>query len=389
MKYNLLIVLIILININSQAQQTLSLRIFDSQTKEPIPYALIRTANSNQYYVSNEEGLVFIHSVKQEGLEISHISYYPILIKNMQKADSFIYLIPSTTMLNEIIVKASTLSALDILEEAINNIPKIFHQSTNSYHAFYREENLVFDNNSEKKGYDVIEAQFKVNHQGYALKTKKEKYNAELIKARKVILENNIDTAFNNVASDLEEKGGIFSCLDYDLQDIKKIHPLHKTKEYHYYFSDVLNEQYYIINFSPKDNAKYKGQIFIDKTNNSFKKIEFNWVKPFAKQIMGVYVEIIDKYAIINFEEINGEIHPSFIQKGFHFSIKLKGLDQKVSKTNTFVLESVEDNYMPISKENAYFHNQKLTETTTDKYTVNYWEKLPKLLPSKYKEIAK
>lgn len=382
-----LILLLIFINFNSQAQQTLSLRIFDSKTKEPIPFTLVKASNSNQHYITNEEGFVFIHNIKEKRIEISHISYYPMIINNIQKADTFIYLTSSTTMLDEVNVKASTLSALDILKEAINKIHKTFHQNTNSYHVFYREENLVIDNESEKEGYDIIEAQFKINHQGYALKTKKEKFNAEIIKARKVILGNYIDTTLNNLASSLEEKGGIFACLDYDLQDIKKIHPLHKTKEYDYYFSDILNEQYHIINFKPKDKAKYKGEIFIDKTSNSFRKIKFNWVKPFTNQIMGVYTEIIDKYATINFEEINGEIHPSFIQKGFHFRIKLKEIEKTINKTNTFVLDSIDSSYTPITKENTYFRNQKLTEITTDKYTINYWEKFPKLLPSKFKEF--
>lgn len=100
---------LILILSSSLAQNSISLLIIDSDSKEAVPFVKVTVKNKNRGTYSNEKGIVSLDNLMiKDTLYINHIGYESklLLVKNLKYLKQ-ISLIPTTYILNETTIKAS------------------------------------------------------------------------------------------------------------------------------------------------------------------------------------------------------------------------------------------------------------------------------------------
>jgi len=127
---------------NTQAQ-TISSRVLDSVTQEPIPYVTIQL--NNKGVISNEEGrfsLLINNVVKvTDSLIISCIGFKTIAKPLNQFKDSVIYLSQKTIELKEVVLTNKQYSVDEIIKKVKENIEKNYNFNLTRKRLFFRESN--------------------------------------------------------------------------------------------------------------------------------------------------------------------------------------------------------------------------------------------------------
>ncbi len=85
---------------------SLLLRLLDSQSKQPVPYANIKLLSSGKYTYSNEDGYFALAMRLGDSLQISTVGYQSRFWRYQQKSDSLLYLQASFQELPEITIQA-------------------------------------------------------------------------------------------------------------------------------------------------------------------------------------------------------------------------------------------------------------------------------------------
>ena len=137
---------------NLQFQQhSISGKVIDKSTGKVIPYCSIALASSSLGTATNELGefVLDVDSLPAK-LVFSHLNYSPLILEVSQVSDIIIALEPLTTVLEEVVVKASKkdVFALDLAKKAFQKTKK---QSDISHYgrAFYRQKTKNGENYSE------------------------------------------------------------------------------------------------------------------------------------------------------------------------------------------------------------------------------------------------
>jgi len=154
-RIKLLLLIILLYSFITQAQ-TISSRVLDSVTHEPIPYVTIQL--NNRGVVSNEEGrfsLLINNDVElTDSLIISCIGFKTIVKPLNQFKDSVIYLSQKTIELKEVVLTNNQFTAEEIIEKVKENIEKNYNFSLTKKRLFFREsnhQNIIKTNYTLKK----------------------------------------------------------------------------------------------------------------------------------------------------------------------------------------------------------------------------------------------
>jgi hypothetical protein len=129
---------------NAQNFITISGKIIDSETQEPLSYASITVTNSSLGTIANANGAFIIHipsGALNSALQISMLGYQPFSIP-IQKINSneplFIQLKPAIAYLPEVVVKDS-LTAKQILQKAYDRLTENYSSRPYQLEGFYRE----------------------------------------------------------------------------------------------------------------------------------------------------------------------------------------------------------------------------------------------------------
>lgn len=129
----------------SYAQQTVSIRVINEETQEPIPYATIMYVQQNFGFSTNGNGLFRLKAREVEysrKIQISSIGYKPYvstvgeLIKS--GADT-IALTPQIVLLEEVQIRAKRESAYDLVVTAANKLKDFLGKDPYYISAFYNE----------------------------------------------------------------------------------------------------------------------------------------------------------------------------------------------------------------------------------------------------------
>lgn len=129
--------------------QTRTLKLIDSATREPVPFASVITG-PERGTISNEEGLFSLdaQAIGPEGLRILCLGYRTLELSHTQflAAGSSLEMEPAAIQLGEVRLSNRELSADEIIAMARRNLPVNYPPQVTPYRLFYREsEHMQFD----------------------------------------------------------------------------------------------------------------------------------------------------------------------------------------------------------------------------------------------------
>ena len=172
-------------------------RVVDATTLEPLPFAHVILLQSGVSTISNGEGdfSLEVSSAEHDTLKVSYIGYatgcVPIASFALQ-SEKLIRLAEEPKKLAEVEVTGRKASPVDLIKEAVANIPSNYSATPLGLESFYREQykavpkKALKDGQPKKAGtgYKVTEAVFEGYHPSYNAKDAKKNSMLHLIKGR-------------------------------------------------------------------------------------------------------------------------------------------------------------------------------------------------------------
>ncbi len=122
--------------------QTITSKVVDKKTNEPIPYATIQLSE-NQGIITNEEGRFSItldkNSSETDSIYISSMGYEKMGIAINKTADSIIYLAPKAIELKSVFVSNKKLTIDEIIENVEDRLEQNYHFDMTQKRLFFRQ----------------------------------------------------------------------------------------------------------------------------------------------------------------------------------------------------------------------------------------------------------
>ena len=141
-----IIFLLFVVNLNSQS---LTVKVLDSLSFSPIPFATVYFSNGKGI-ITNEEGifeLIEQQFEKKDTLFISSMGYKKVSLGLDNFNDSIIYMTPKMIELGNVIITNRNLSSKEIIEKVKKGIDKNYQTQLSENKIFYRNE---FNGTTEK-----------------------------------------------------------------------------------------------------------------------------------------------------------------------------------------------------------------------------------------------
>ncbi len=167
-----ILLLFLLLTTNSFAQEvfiSISGKLVDNKSKGPIPYASIYIKGKSIGTTSNNEGGFLFHMpsvFNHDTLIISVIGYnlFKSRVSQMTEKENVIQLKQSTTLLNEVTIRASKkeLTGKEIVKMAVAKIPENYPMKPFAIEGFFRDLQIEND-----KPVELLEAALKFNYKDY------------------------------------------------------------------------------------------------------------------------------------------------------------------------------------------------------------------------------
>lgn len=366
----------------SQDKVKIQGRVIDEENKEPLSYVNISLQNKNIGCISNEEGdflFTFWEDYNNDTLNFSCVGYKTthVILADLNDTLNIIELVPAPILLSEVIIKPE--AAIDIIKEAINNIPKNYLTNPYNMIGFYRE--LIREKQDFHKYAEGIIGVYR------------EKGEKELIKLVKGRKRENLK-AFGVHKKANPTLGGPIGCFYKDITSYEREFFNNKYLKYYDYKIDgitSINEKpVYIISFNKKPEAKkgrYKGKIFIDKLSKAIIRANYEYneygirksrpdaiQRGLAKIIVGVTFESLGSFASVNYTEING--------KWYLKSVKYKIVDKLTKKKKVYIYTTEKELMISeINKEEIRkFNKEELLNTKKEfskqigEYDEEFWK---------------
>lgn len=246
-------------------------RIVDKDTKEPLAYAHVGIMGKAIGTISNLNGEFEFNIPSQirDSLFVSHIGYetLKLSIKVARTAGVF-YLKVGTTLLGDLVVTPDKLTAKQIVEKAIENIPENYPVTPALMEGFYRDWHLSEMTDIEGKIASLTEAAVNIYDKGYG-ETKKASEKVYLLEVRHVhggawntlqrlLIQNFVK--YNHARGNYDMIRGV---LDFPNNLHYEIEKLYVENE----------ESLYVIKVSVPDNQSIY-RLFIDQSNYAIVRID-------------------------------------------------------------------------------------------------------------------
>ena len=141
-----IIFLLFVVNLNAQS---LTIKVLDSLSLSPIPFATVYFSNGKGI-ITNEEGkfeLIEQQFKKKDTLFISSMGYKKVSLALDNFNDSIIYMTPKMIELGNVIITNRNLSSKEIIEKVKKGIDKNYQTQLSENKIFYRNE---FNGTTEK-----------------------------------------------------------------------------------------------------------------------------------------------------------------------------------------------------------------------------------------------
>ena len=293
---------------NENSKITISGNIYDSQKKEPLPFATISLNNSFIGTISDENGnfkLSLIRKNLDDSLTISYLGYYnqTISVKQLvENGKNKVVLEPKTYCLPQVVVSPKDVTQMinDVAAKAKSN----YDRHCNVYKALYRESyytNSAFIARAEAETEILKPAG-----------TDFSKTKISITKGKKMVSKQMPDMF-------LKLRGGPYNYMDMDFVNrSKEFAGPNGTKYYDYYYAGidtVDSRQCNVVEFSKKEKyalPKYNGKMFIDCKTKALAKLEFSEIPDSivrqAKNKSGdtIAINFVKLSYIVNYKFVDG-----------------------------------------------------------------------------------
>ncbi|MFC5412430.1 carboxypeptidase-like regulatory domain-containing protein [Larkinella bovis] len=257
---------------------TLSGKVINRETGEPVPFASISVVGRGIGTVSNVVG-TFVLKVPatfvDDSLKVSSVGYQSITqrISAVKNPNPVIYLKTAAVTLDEVQVQARRKTAEDILREAVAAIPRNYDTTSLQLTAFFREDQAFGDQ-------PVVSSEAILSIYKAAYNQSEIKDGMKLIKGRK----REYDRAIHQLPPMINLNNGARNLLLYT--DFVKLasykRNLINERNYPYYdftLSTLKGDRLlYVIDFKPgkrKRKAFGSGKLYIDAQTMAFVQIEY------------------------------------------------------------------------------------------------------------------
>ncbi|WP_299433865.1 carboxypeptidase-like regulatory domain-containing protein [uncultured Aquimarina sp.] len=141
----ILIVAIAFLSSVSLFAQTITSKVVDKKTNEPIPYATIQYAE-NGGVITNEEGIFSFtldpKLAKLDSIYISSMGYQKIGTAFTSPMDSIIYVEPKALELSSVFISNKNLGIDEIIDNVKDNVDKNYSKDMSHKKLFYRQSNF-------------------------------------------------------------------------------------------------------------------------------------------------------------------------------------------------------------------------------------------------------
>ncbi|MGC1243179.1 MAG: carboxypeptidase-like regulatory domain-containing protein [Chryseosolibacter sp.] len=309
MEKNLFLILFLIAPLFSSGQDiTISAKVLDKETNQPLGYASIGLKSTAIGTISNEEGEFDFHmpaEYRNEVMVVSMMGYknFEAPVWSMTGGLQVIRLEKSPIVLKEIVV-SDTLRAQDILEIALSRIEKNYPMEPFLLDGFYRDVKKVGGTYIS-----LLEAAVRIYDDSYAEPRNKYKLreSVRLIEVRQSLgYESRFTTYFDqdNLLEDLLLHNNIRYRHFNDGEEVFS----KMVREKNSFFNE---HETYVISY----NGDYSMRLIIDAENFSI--IHMDFEQGFEDDFLGKRNDLISKFAgikkTIDFREYQGKMYPSFI----------------------------------------------------------------------------
>ncbi|GAB3261464.1 hypothetical protein GCM10027347_26510 [Larkinella harenae] len=325
---------------------TLSGKVINQDTGEPVPFATLTVAGQSLGAVSSVEGgflLKIPTSFANDRLTISSVGYQSATqpVPPASRSNWVIRLKAATVMLDEVQVQARRKTAEDILREAVAAIPRNYDTTSLQLTAFYREDQEFGDK-------PVVSSEALLSLYKAAYNQTELKDGMKLIKGRK----KEYDRATHQLPPIININNGARNLLLYT--DFVRFPAFKRNiinernfKYYDFTLSTLKGDRLtYVIDFKPgkrKRKAFGVGKLYIDAQTMAFVQIEYQatqatidaennrgWLlKKMASAIHKLNLKFtglkeVVKYSLPGQAGAAGRWHVSHVERKYHFQIDSK-----------------------------------------------------------------
>ena len=386
-------------------------RVVDATTLEPLPFAHVILLQSGVSTISNGEGdfSLEVSSAEHDTLKVSYIGYatgcVPIASFALQ-SEKLIRLAEEPKKLAEVEVTGRKASPVDLIKEAVANIPSNYSATPLGLESFYREQykavpkKALKDGQPKKAGtgYKVTEAVFEGYHPSYNAKDAKKNSMLHLIKGRQVNItkedDPESDSLMSNALSSMGQKGGPYEPLEYDLRQADKLDFLDSFKDCDYRiasFSSYQGKPTIKIVFDQRDDINrclFAGHIILEAATAAIIEIEFRYSKKkldkaFHMKLLGIGFTALDDYGTIQFRPNGDRWVLSYIKQGklarLDIDRKIKGHKIDASFEVNTIFETLitkikSRNPNPLPKEDVFGKRDIVSKKITNGYDPDFWK---------------
>lgn len=309
---------------------TLTGRLTDRETNEPVPLGTVSLVNSSVGNITNQNGefrLTLPDTLSSSSIQFSHMGYQTQVIETQLLAGRFsvISLVPKVIPIQEVVVRV--LNPLRLLRELEEKKARNYAQHPFYLTTFYRE-----GIERKNKFVSLTEAVFKIYKTPYAKYTSSDQ--VKLLKMRRISDPAEKDTLVTKM------KSGIEACLLLDImKDIPEFLTIHESSPYNYAPTDitVLDDKLVnVVYFEQKksvDYPLYKGELYIDPDSSILLRARFELNPRYIGRATGMLVEkksrhlqIIPQQAVytVSYKKWKGTHYINHVRGDLHFKVKRK-----------------------------------------------------------------
>lgn len=309
MRYFLFLILLFIAGFTTAQNITISGRVVDAATKEPLPFASIWIKGKTIGTITNAQGDFDFHipaELKNESLVISMLGYkdFEAVVSSISGNEPLsVSLEESLTLLNEFVVRDS-LTGGDILQRALSRIEENYPMKPFLMEGFYRDIKKVGGTYIS-----LLEAAVEIYDESYKRPRNQHKLRegVRLLEVRKSVGYENKFTGFfdqDNLLEDLL----LHNTIRYrQIEDREEMYAVMKKERDSYYNGNEI----YVISYT----GDYLLKIFIDKSDYSIIHLEFEMDGsdeiPGRKKNMSSRFTGIKK--TIDFKRIAGKMYLNYI----------------------------------------------------------------------------
>jgi hypothetical protein len=356
MKYILALIIVLKLGlVMGQDFITISGKVSDSKSLEPLPYVNLIVKKKTFATVSNQTGEFVFHIPRSSGndtLLISFVGYEirELAIQNIDKSKSQdIFLDPKGILLKELVVSNKRLNALDVIKEVIKKIPSNYPDQPHVLKGFFRDWRTVnFESEKGENNGVLIESAVNVIEPGYLKKGKARRESIYINEIRRSQLPEEARWNYHNSLSGLLNMNYVKYKGSKDFAVNEPVFTL--PNNFVFEFSDSSNDDQYIIIEASAPNTEPMYTIFIDPSDYAIERIDFKNKKEFTR---GEWtIKMINNTQ--RFRKLNDKWYLLYLRRNW----EIEKLDSKTGK----ILRK-EDYYMEFLVNDVLENNQYKPES--------------------------